>query len=165
MLIPLTPKSLRHGLVRNPKMAGIALLAILPFLGCGWPPQVKYAALQAELDANRAKWAAAGINSYEYHYERVCFCPPASGVVRVEQGRVVSVLLDESPGRVSTDTADFPTIEELFAGIQASIDANHASIEVEFDPALGYPTQVSIVTSYWITDSGFNQTSGALRGL
>lgn len=82
--------------------------------------------------------------------------------MRVNDGRVVSVSLDSGGELVSTEAVDFPTIDELFDGIQEAIDANYASIEVEFDPVLGYPARISVVTSFWITDSGFTQTAEAV---
>jgi hypothetical protein len=141
-------------------------LGVFPFLGCGClPPELKYDALKAELDANRARWNAAGIRSYEYHYDRICFCPPASGVVRVEDGQVVSARLDTGRELDASEAADFPTVDQLFDGIQSAIDQNYASIQVEFDPTVGYPTRISIVTAFFITDAGVTETAGDLVGM
>lgn len=157
----------RLNMIRRVRILTItAALALLAFSGCGgWPPALKYATLQAELNANLAKWTAAGLRSYTYHYSRICFCAPTAGIIRVENGQVVSFQPDHEGDSALTNPADFPTIDELLDDIQQSINDNFASIQVEFDPTLGYPVRVATVTSFWITDAGFTETADSLSGI
>lgn len=52
------------------------------------------------LDAARVRWEAAGIDSYTWSFTRVCFCPPLTAEVRVEDGEAVDERIDVEFGEV-----------------------------------------------------------------
>src|SRR6185295_7267255 len=111
-------------------LAGIAGCTIIPPI---IPPLNPRAALLAELVANRAKWIAAGIQTYQFRYSHSCFCPPETvrpRNINVENGVVVSAIYVDDGSPVTLDQfADVPTINELFDQIQEILDAPASSYE------------------------------------
>jgi hypothetical protein len=97
---------------------------------------------QAALDNGSATWAAAGLVTYTYEYQRSCECLPedtALKVVKAVDGIVVSV--DGLP--VESINA-IPTIAGLFEQVQAAIDSDAFRVVVEYDEELGYPSSIFI---------------------
>jgi hypothetical protein len=135
----------------------LMLITSVALSGCNPPTPI----LQAELDANRAKWRAAGIDLYEYHYQRECFCPPAYGVVRVEDGKVVSVRPDFELPDFPLVVTDYPTIEDLFDEVQLNI----GDYEVDYDPVLGYPSRISMLLTFITTEAGYTERASDLSPL
>lgn len=111
---------------------------------------------QAGLDAARAQWEGAGIDSYRWTVRRGCFCPieynrPA--IVRVVNGVRTSVTDVETGEPVSAQLASqFPTVDGLFDILQAAIDHEADRLEVSYDPALGYPSEVFIDQELYAVD-------------
>jgi hypothetical protein len=109
------------------------------------------AAAGDELRASWARWAAAGLSSYEYGYNKFCEChrdAPPETVVVVADGaieRVYHVYGDaerEVPARDgSTDL--YWTIDDLFRLIEGALERN-ATVRARYDSALGYPTAVFV---------------------
>lgn len=97
-------------------------------------------------------------SSYSFLYLRSCECLEASaGPFRivVSNGDVVSATNSEGvavPGEV---LAELPTIEAIFDRIDEAYERPADSIEVEFDPAMGYPAEVNIDYSTAIADEEF----------
>ncbi len=124
----------------------LALASILGLAsqGCGADP------LGPETDAlsrARARWAAAGIDSYVFDFQRLCFC--GGDVIRpvlidVLDGEVSSATFLDTGEPVTDPAAGLPTIEDLFEEIQSAIDRNAHSVVARYDPDLGYPSEVSI---------------------
>ncbi len=104
-----------------------------------------------ELVANRGVWAAAGIASYEYRYEKVCDChrdTPAETIVTISNGVIVDVRYDRqdylSEVAVAADNHRwFRTIDDLFTLVEtASKTAD--TLRVAYDQTLGYPAYIYI---------------------
>lgn len=99
---------------------------------------------QGGLASARARWAARGPDSYAVTVTRSCECmPEASGSVRVTvRSKAVESRIYTSSGVAVTaqHASAFPSVEELFVMIDEAIRRG-ASIEVKYDPTLGYPTR------------------------
>ena len=99
----------------------------------------------------RAKWETAGVDDYEYRYEKVCECRierPAEFFVTVRQGRVVGVRhwredLQESTLIDSADLRWYRTIDDLFTLIEAA-QSREILVRAAYDTELGYPTRVFV---------------------
>lgn len=111
----------------------------------------------AAFEAARQRWAEAGLDNYDYQYQRQCFClfdyvrPMA---VQVRDGAVVSVVYaDEEGGPVAEEiAADVPTIDGLFALLQEAVDENAASLQATYDESLGYPQEVFVDYDFRLAD-------------
>lgn len=101
--------------------------------------------LDDELGAARAKWAAAGLDSYRYEFLDDCGeCdqqPP--GEIVVWDGDVLD------PIRRA------PSVEDAFAVIDSSLAAGQ-SVEVTYHPELGYPTDLWIDRESRAFDGGIH---------
>ncbi|MFN2384078.1 MAG: DUF6174 domain-containing protein [Gemmatimonadota bacterium] len=111
---------------------------------------------QAGLDAARAQWEDAGIESYRWTVRRGCFCPIEYNrpvIVRVERGVKTAVTDVETGEPVSAQRASqYPTVEGLFDIIQAAIDHEADRLEVSYDSAFGYPREVFIDQEIYAVD-------------
>lgn len=112
------------------------------------------AAADTELDqlvnAN-GKWIAAEVASYRYVYQKYCVCysgePPAV-VVTVTRGRVSDAFSRDAETGLETPAGDgrldlYWTIDDLFEKLSAAM-AREAIVTAEYDPELGYPTELFI---------------------
>lgn len=111
---------------------------------------------QAGLDAAWEKWDDAGIETYRWTVRRGCFCPIEYNrpvVVRVENGVKTSVTDVETGEPVSAQlAAQYPTVVGLFDIIQAAIDHEADRLEVSYDSARGYPSDVFIDQELYAVD-------------
>ncbi len=105
----------------------------------------------SDLEVNRSRWRAAGIDDYEYGDHRFCECyrrAPPETIVTVRQGKVVRVhhrhadSSREVPAREGS-LQWYWTIDDLFALIEFATD-REAQIRVRYDENLGYPVQVYV---------------------
>jgi hypothetical protein len=97
-------------------------------------------------------------SSYSFTYLRSCECLESSaGPFRiVVTDGVIASATDREGGAVLPEVlANLPTIEDLFDRIDEAYDRPADSIEVTFDPAAGYPTEVDIDYSTAIADEEF----------
>ena len=109
--------------------------------------------VQAALTQARQRWQssrpAAG---YVWSYENDCRCSPRR--VEVTVGRAGSVTavreLDGPPSARPVEAG--LSVDGALAEIQAAIDADVASISVQFDPALGFPSSYLIDRSSGLVD-------------
>jgi hypothetical protein len=95
---------------------------------------------------NRARWDAAGIDTYRLTLQYGCFCEFGDGRpvdVRVVEGEVVEAVADGKPLR-KREYRGFPmTVEALFDYAEtAKADAD--SFEIDFDRRLGYLTRIAV---------------------
>ena len=105
----------------------------------------------AELDAARGRWQAAGLASYEYGYHKYCEChrdSPPETVVSVRDGTVVGVRHRPVGSDVEVPAADrnlsyYWTVDGLF-GVIASALERGAQVRTVYDAALGYPREIYI---------------------
>ena len=116
-----------------------------------------------ELDAARERWDAAGLDAYEMTLRRVCFCPAPDYTgpfgVTVRGGELAAVTLDG--GRVDDERGE--TVEDLFDLIEDAYVRKAESVTVEFDPELGYPTNLSIDYSMQMADEEIGYMVSDLR--
>lgn len=97
------------------------------------------------------RWRAAEVDDYVYAYRKFCECQrdqPPQTVVSVRDGRVVDVyhLHADSDRRVPARAGSLDyywTIDELFDLIRSAAERG-AEVRAEFDPELGYPTEVYV---------------------
>jgi hypothetical protein len=108
-------------------------------------------AQQSELEQNRARWAAAGLTSYEYAYNKFCEChgeEPPETVVNVNDGVIVRVHHKhadsgrEVPARDGS-LAYYWTVEDLFDLLENAV-AGEATVRASYDATLGYPVRVYV---------------------
>lgn len=72
------------------------------------------------LAAARVRWEAADIDDYTWSFTRLCFCPPLTAEVRVDDGEAADQDIDVEFGEV--DELDFATMEDLFDVIEHEIE-------------------------------------------
>lgn len=103
---------------------------------------------QNRLTKNRRKWDSKSAGSYQYEFQRICFCMPASTrrvKITVREGAVENVRLADSGDAV--DRAQYElyyTVDQLFDYIQAAINKKAHLVKVTYDSEWGYPTLVEI---------------------
>lgn len=104
----------------------------------------------AGLRRAQARWARAGVRDYAYTVRVLAFAPGVQRPARVtvQNGRTVSITpgdndptLLENNGQVF---AAYATLDDLFGVIQRAINARADSLDVDYDPTLGYPTRITI---------------------
>ncbi len=99
-----------------------------------------------DLVAARASWAEADADDYRFEFQRFCFCDPNSvRLTRIEvSGGTVSSAIYLDVGEPVTGLSSLPTIESLFDEIEAAIDGEAYLLMADYNPAMGYPTDVPI---------------------
>jgi hypothetical protein len=109
-------------------------------------------AARARLEDARARWADNGPADYDYTFTRGCFCPEefvGPYQVSVVDGEIVAAsfrgtdLFDIGMLEISRYDEIVKTVEGLFDEIaRAMVEAD--AVTAEYDPVLGFPTNVSI---------------------
>jgi hypothetical protein len=98
--------------------------------------------------AARSRWRARHPDSYAYTLERSCFCGhlvTSPVVIEVIGDAVQSRRYVETGAPVDPGLADaFPPIDGLFEIIENAARNGAAQLDVTYDPALGFPTQIAI---------------------
>jgi hypothetical protein len=114
------------------------------------------------LAEGEAKWAARGYGDYSIEMRRSCFCPPEVNLwarVEVVDGTVVRVTLIET-GEIITEARRtyWETVEQLFSRLRETDESDWLEdIRFTLDPVLGYPTEISWVSSPNVLDAGSTQ--------
>jgi Family of unknown function (DUF6174) len=139
-----------------------ATLSVAVLAGCGLTgPDGD---LRTELERNRALWDTVGLTTYDYGVERICFCGvEARGpvLIEVESGSVTSRSYVDSGDPVLPVFADlFPTVTGLFDLIVEAIEDDAFNIDVSWDIATGFPTDIFIDYDESVADEevGFRVT-------
>ncbi len=100
------------------------------------------------LEASRARWEALGVNSYEYRFQRGCFCPPEDTRevwVTVTNDRISGVRYVDTNEAVPAARFDrYATVDGLFDLAQDALDRSADSYQATFDPDLAYPRRIAI---------------------
>lgn len=104
-----------------------------------------------DLARARARWAAAGIETYEYGYHKFCEChgdTPPETLVTVTAGVVTNVRHKPADSSVEIPAAPrnfvyYWTIDGLFDLAESALGRD-AVVRMQFDATLGYPTSVFI---------------------
>ncbi len=142
----------------------IGLIALVLF-GCGRDDATgpsydhlpeRYRALAKTFDAQQERWRDSKLQSYQYTYQRTCFCEPdwiRPVVIDVVNNRIERIVYADDGAPVdSTYWASYHTVDGLFALIDSALARDAAQITVQFDEALGYPTQLYIDEDLGIAD-------------
>jgi hypothetical protein len=114
------------------------------------------------LAEGEAKWAARGYGDYSIEMRRSCFCLPevtAWARVEVVSGTVARVILIDS-GEIITDSRRtyWSTVEQLFRSLRETDEGDWLDdIRFTLDPVLGYPTEVSWISTPNVQDAGATQ--------
>lgn len=105
----------------------------------------------------RARWQAYDMKNYSIEQQRVCFCPPPHGFVRLTiQDNKITAGIDLATGQpVPLDRLQsYQTVEELFTWIKTTQAMNPARLEVEYDTHFGYPKKIEFDYGENIADDG-----------
>jgi hypothetical protein len=124
--------------------------------GCAFFPQPSARTLADDLKDAEARWAEKGPDSYQLTMRDYCLCPFQEPVrATVKDGRVVSITtLDGAPADPS-DVSFYPLlVESAFKVVEDNLGAH--SINVAFDPDLGFPAQVSVDPDAQTNDDEIN---------
>ena len=100
-----------------------------------------------ELAEARNRWAEARVDSYQFKFQRICFCAPdfvRSVRIEVLAGTVTSAVYVDTGEPISGPLSSVPMIEDLFDEIQDAMDHDAFSLMADYDADIGYPTSVSI---------------------
>ena len=131
-------------------LAALALPAVLAACAGGRSPALP----PAGLDQARARWAEAGVRSYDFVYERICFCTPdARGpfAVSVRDGAVAAVRNTAVPDS-AVGAHSRLRVEDLFDVLGAAYDARAHYVRVVYDRRYGYPLQFFVDGDAGIAD-------------
>ncbi|MCW5317269.1 hypothetical protein GTQ43_26730 [Nostoc sp. KVJ3] len=108
------------------------------------------------LNFNRRLWNQANISNYRYTFSNGCFCiPDARGpvVIEVRNGQTTSITSVATHQPVNPQYFEkYKTIPKLFNVIQDAINRNAFSLNVRYNPKLGYPTQIDVDYDSQIAD-------------
>lgn len=120
-----------------------------------------------QLRINRRLWNQQNISNYRYTLSNSCFCiTEARGpvVIEVRKGRTTSITNADTGQPVNPELFQkYDTVPKLFNLIGDAITRRASSLTVEYDPTLGYPTQINIDYSSQIADEELFLTIGNLE--
>ena len=101
-----------------------------------------------QLKINRRLWNQRKVSNYRYTLSRDCFCTPeARGpvVIEVRNGKTTSIVNAANGKPVNPQLfQEYNTIPKLFNSIKDAIARKEPELTVEYNPKLGYPTQIKI---------------------
>lgn len=138
-------------------VAGAVVLLVAGGLLWAWG-----AAASAPLRKNQQLWADRRPASYQYVLQISCFCPtqitsPVQVTVREGLQPELRHIDSDEPVQASFFAQAVP-IEGMFAIIQTAQDNRAARLDVRYDPAYGYPSQVAIDGGFEIADDEISYT-------
>jgi hypothetical protein len=129
----------------SPLRPTIQLLAVCLVATCARSPFDQHA---DDLAGAQARWQGAGISSYDFDLQRVCFCvPEATGpvTISVRNGAFTAIVRTDSGTAVDTLLfQDYLTMDRVFVTTRRFLDARPASFTASYDTALGFPTSVAV---------------------
>ncbi len=102
-------------------------------------------------------WNNQNISNYRYTFSNGCFCiPEARGpvIIEVRNGKIKSItsVATGQPVQNPEYFQKYNTIPKLFNVIQDAINRKAYSLDVAYNPRLGYPTQINIDYNSQIAD-------------
>ncbi|MEH1963205.1 MAG: DUF6174 domain-containing protein [Nostoc sp.] len=110
----------------------------------------------SRLKSNRHLWYQQNISNYRYTLSNSCFCIPESRgpvVIEVRNGKTISITSVATGKPVNPELFQkYKTIPKLFNVIQDAINRKAFSLNVQYSPKLGYPTQINIDYNSQIAD-------------
>ena len=106
---------------------------------------------QAALSEHLAVWRAAGVDDYEYGYNKFCEChreAPPETLVTVRDGEVARVRHRHSDTGTEIEAEPrnlewYWTVDGLFDMVDTALQRG-VEVRADYDAALGYPTRVFI---------------------
>ncbi|MBC7893799.1 MAG: hypothetical protein H7066_00205 [Cytophagaceae bacterium] len=117
---------------------------------------------ERQLREAKELWAEKGGLNYTVESRLSCFCPTHLAYwtkVTVRNGAVTAAEpVDPLPAFAEPSIVGWSTIAELFARIEER-DAVVTDIDARFDPALGYPLEVTIRCQSNVADCGSSYTT------
>jgi hypothetical protein len=140
----------------------LAALALVASLAAAAPaqdevdPEITDGSAQRMLDAAEARWRTAGIRSYDFRVQLLCFCRPdvrAPRVLRVRRGRPLD------PPRHLREVATVPRMHRL---VQEAIDERVAGLTVRYGRR-GLPRRIDLDPDRGLADDEHSYTAGRLR--
>ncbi len=109
-----------------------------------------------QLRMNRRLWNQQNISNYRYTLSNSCFCTSeARGpvIIEVRNGSTTSITNAGTGQPVNPELFQkYSTIPKLFDVIQNAQSHKASSLTVQYDPRLGYPTQINIDYNSQIAD-------------
>nr|WP_313931927.1 MULTISPECIES: DUF6174 domain-containing protein [Nostoc] len=103
---------------------------------------------QRQLQFNRNLWTKQNISNYRYTFSNGCFCiPEARGpvIIEVRNGQTKSITSVATGQPVNPEYfQNYNTIPKLFNVIQDAIARQASSLDVAYNPKLGYPTKINV---------------------
>ncbi|MEH2361369.1 DUF6174 domain-containing protein [Nostoc sp.] len=97
---------------------------------------------------NYRLWRRQRIPNYRYEFTRSCFCFPKATelvVIEVRNGVTTSITSKETGKPVDRQLFQkYNTIPKLFNIIGNALIKKAANLTVQYDPIIGYPTQINI---------------------
>lgn len=98
-----------------------------------------------ELERHLTAWKALGITSYEFEFERRCFCPPEDTRqvrIRVRDDQIAAVSLVETGDSLPrTSWVRYSTVPQIFDNLARHLDWRNAVLSVRFDETYHHPTE------------------------
>jgi hypothetical protein len=165
---PRLPHCPRRELVRYLRAHLLAEVVLaLAATSCSSTQPSARSADQLELTRNRQRWTSAAIHSYEFDYQRICFCAPESTQpvrITVRQDAIVAVVR-RSDGLPVGSPAGWARVEDLFDDIQSRLNQKVARLTVDYDPTYGYPRSIIVDLEAMAVDDEYSDTASNLRPL
>jgi hypothetical protein len=133
---------------------------VLALAACGFDGVVGPGDFQ-RFDQAKARWDARPFTDYSYEIRTFCFCPPE--IVRwtrvtVRGGVVVAAeAVEPDPNFPITTLTFWEPIDSVFASLRTTLenaDENSyiATVRVEYDAQLGYPTLIELRAKPTVAD-------------
>lgn len=109
-----------------------------------------------QLNLNRRLWDKQNISNYRYTFSNGCFCiPEARGPVIIEVRNGKTTITSVATGQPVANPElfdNYNTIPKLFNVIQDAINRQAYSLNINYSPKFGYPTQINIDYNSQIAD-------------
>ncbi|MEH1938338.1 MAG: DUF6174 domain-containing protein [Nostoc sp.] len=97
---------------------------------------------------NYRLWRQQRISNYSYEFTRSCNCLPKATelvIIQVRNGVTTSITSKETGKPVDAQLFQkYNTIPKLFNIIRNALIRKAANLTVQYDPRIGYPTQINI---------------------
>ena len=113
---------------------------------------------QSEVEKNQDKWQNAGISHYRYDLSISCFCIFTQDMplkIEVQNGKVLSMQY-KSGKEIDPSLLElfnkYATIDRTFAELNAGLNGAADEVIAKYDPAYGFPTEVTIDVEKQATD-------------
>jgi len=117
---------------------------------------VLYTVLQRDLDRYQRNWIELEATDYDYEIQAICFCTEnflRPQLIQVRDGAIVSVT-DATTGGPSAYFDAFPTVDEIFDGLQNGIAGFAHFVNAEYDNVYSYPLTANVNANRQIADAG-----------